>query len=290
MSNDVCEIYESVVSGEKSLEEGCRKIVEVIFKNPRKFGISDMQEDDQSEFVLYLLLHIQKTVLNYTSGLSSFSTYIIGCIQMLRFAWYRDYYHKKARQESVKQYYIKEEAKLVCEDEIAYETNVYHKSSNNQLNTTQIQVLLILALKSCYYLTPYHIRILASKTGCSEAEIYKMKEFLESSLQGKIKRNTIMKNKINTAYINKNRCAYELMCVKEGGTISERLKTKQDLYSYRWKKYIHDLHNFPKVKPSNEQIAELLNLKVHVVYRILHELKNVNENAVLEYYSFTPME
>ncbi len=279
MSKTLNEVYQCIKENRLSLEEGSKKIIEHIYSNPLRFGLVQMSEDERSDFILYLFEHFNNIIMNYSENMSAFSTYIINVVKKKKCAWYRNCFRARAKQESVKQYYINEEPKVFCEDPILYCNNV----KNERLyNHKEALAILVIALKSSYYLTPYHISVLSQKTGYSEKTLCELKERIEQCIQKKIDLCTSTYEKISSSYIKKNSCYYELMRVEKNSCISERLKERHITYTLNWKRHLINYKKKSLIRPSNSQIAEVLNLKEHVVSRIIRET-DFNKIESLQY-------
>ncbi len=280
MKNAMNEIYQKIKENSIKRDAAIKNIVEVIYRNPILYGLTRMNEDDQSEFLLYLFTHMNKIIDNYCEGIASFSTYLVHVIQKTRCSWYRNYYHNEARKESVKQYFIEEESRIICEDSVPYTCEDCESYSRFNTSKNTAFIILVIALKCCYYLTPKHIALISSKAGYKESYIYELKESLESKLTNKIFRKQQIQEKINNAYIKKNSCMFELMCIDDNSTLSVRLKSKNLYYTQHWKTYIEKLKLTSLIRPSNNQIAQALHVKSHVIHKIIHNSKILEKDLV----------
>ncbi len=279
MRSVVNDVYQELSKGCICVSDASKKIIECIFRAPHKFGLSHMEEDEKSEFLLFIFTHLEKIIDNYTETLSSFSTYLTNVIVNLRKSWYREYYHSIARHKTVKYFLEKEKSYFASDIEEKYELEREYNNDREAYTSVEVYSLLVLALKSCYYLTPSHISILSKKTGFSEETLYALKEELDSKLTKKIEKHSLESEKINGMYIKKNSCQLELMCIDQNSTIAKRLEQKQMFYTKTWKNHISKLRNFSPVKPSNKQIGEVLHIQEHLVMRLLGEVKKLEKKA-----------
>ncbi len=273
------ELYVKLSIGEITIEEAGKQVIKCIYLAPKLFNTIKMHDDERSEFILFLLGKMQKIILNYSKGLSSFSTYLTNVVKNLQKSWYRQYYHKQAQQESVKYYYKMEKAELFsCDNTEDYCVTKYdNNASGKKISDDDILKIMVIALKSCYYLTPHHIRLLAKKTGYSEDEIYELKAELEKPLENKIKRYLKDQESINSAYIKRNRCRIELMCIDNDSSMGHQIKKSYDHYTRLWHVNVQKHNKLTYVKPSNIQISRILHVKEHKVYHILDDMKKLQQ-------------
>ncbi len=283
MRNVVNEIYEDYEKGLLSSKDASNKILVCLFKSPKLFGLYNMGEDEQSEFLLYLLEHMQNILLKYRRDLSTFSTYITSNIISLKKSWFREFYHKKAKQESIKYYIKTEEDYLMCENSVEYNPSAILDSHCNLQNLKKKDALtiLILALKSCYYLTPNHIFTLAKITNYTEEDLFELKETLEKLMKKKIDSAEEKKERINLSYIKRNSCRLELDFVDENSYVAKRLRNNYNHYSRNWNYNMKSLKKLKGIKPSNGQLAQVLHMKEHAVYKILKEAKTTDHIKLL---------
>lgn len=281
MYKKVNEIYGQILSNHVSIEKGSKEIIECIFLAPAKFGLHFMKPDQQSEFILFLLVNMPHYIKNYSISRAQFSTYLTSIIINMKKTWYRQYYRKSAQEQSIQYYCTNEE--LILEDSAnatqycgSYDKKEFREDSACHKQSYPLR-LLILALKACYYLTPEHIRILAKKTGYSEDTIYHYKYNLEQLMQKKIERHTINEHKVNSAFIKKNRCLIELMNLHPETSLAHRVRKSYAYYAYLWNRKVKKYTEAPHVRPTNSDIGQVLHIKQHQVYQALRQIKKENE-------------
>lgn len=280
MAKKVNEIYRDIISEKISLDEGSKQIIECVFLESSKFGLHFMQPDQKSEFILFLLSHMPQYVKNYSVSRAQFSTYLTAIINNMRKSWYRQYYRSNAHNQSIQYYCTTEE--LIIEDsenssQYASAYDIKGKKANISPVATHNKAyplrLLILSLKACYYLTPEHIQLIAKKTGYSEDAIHQYKHDLEKLMHKKIERHKTSEHKINSAFIQKNRCFIELMNLQPESPLAQRVKKAHSHYTYMWHRKIKQYNACPHIRPTNEEIGQVLHMKQHQVYQALHQIK-----------------
>lgn len=280
MQKNVNEIYSDILNKKISIEDGSKKIIECVFLASSRFGLHFMKADQKSEFILFLLTNMPRYISNYTISRAQFSTYLTSIIINMRKSWYRQYYRNNAHEKSI-QYYCTSEELIIEDSENCSKYLSEYKLKNNNENVTSIIAhnkgyplrLLILALKSCYYLTPEYIHLIAKKTGYSEKSIHKYKHDLEQLMHTKIERHKISEHKINSAFIKKNRCRIELMTLQPESTLAHRVRKAHSYYTYAWHQKIKQYSESPYVRPTNVEIGQVLHMKQHQVYQALCQIK-----------------
>ncbi len=279
MREAVNDAYEQMVNGLITVKEASKIIIECIFRYPNKFGLLYMEEDEKSEFILFLFMRMENIIKNYVKDLSTFSTYITNVAKSLSKSWFREYYHQSAKQISLK-YYIKNEGEsLISEQSEVYDSLTYSRKSITKTEYTDSEIfsILVLALKASYFLTPKHIEILSQKTGYDQETLYGYKEYIEQKIQKKIERNKLLMNRLNSSYLNKNCCDFELMCLEKNTSLACRLEKKKKSYTHTWQQYRKRVQNSSTVKPSNNLIASVLNVSPNAVIKVLRNYKKKYE-------------
>ncbi|MFI3257689.1 MAG: hypothetical protein R3Y36_05265 [Spirochaetales bacterium] len=277
MEKDVNEIYRHITEKTVSLEDGIKHIAECIFLAPQKFGFYYIDRDLRSEFMLYLLENLPNYIKNYCEGRAKFSTYMSAIINNVKKSWYRQYCRHFAYEASIQAHYINEELILQDTEPCAYYLNQHDFKTEGRkplkCSRTESLRLLILGLKSCYYLTPEHIAVLSEKTGYSQEQIYRYKFNLETLMQQRIDKNKCAEEKINTAYMKKNRCFIELARVQAGSPLAVRIQKSHAYYTDKWKQKRKNLSSGRPLRPTNDEISRVLDMQQHQIYQALLQIK-----------------
>lgn len=280
MYKKVNEIYSEILSKKISIQDGSKQIIECVFLAPSKFGLHFMKPDQKSDFIVFLLTHMPRYIENYSISRAQFSTYLMAIILNMKKSWYRQYYRNTAQEQSLQNYCTSEE--LIIEDSencsrylsgyVQKPAKKYEIRGIKQKKAYPLR-LLILSLKACYYLTPEYINLIAKKTGYTEEDIHQYKHDLEELMQKKIERHKINEHRINSAFIKKNRCLIELMTLQPESPLAQRVKKAHSHYTYMWQRKIKQYNDCPRVRPTNEEIGQVLNMKQHQIYQALHQIK-----------------
>ncbi len=252
-------------------DKACKQILEYIFLYPHKFGISKLNEDDRSDFLLFFFNQLPKILKNYSPKLSSFSTYLINNVKNLKKSWYRTFYRRHAQAESIDLYCKQDSSIFANDDEETYHTcNIQYSIKSNR----DAFKILVLGLKSSYYLTANHIALLSEVTGISIDKISEYKHALDLTIEKKIDRYKKEIEKKNKAFIQKNRCSIELEYVNKQTCLAEHIEKSQSYYTRVWYNALREKSIGKVVRPSNSAISKVLNVREHLIYHALHELKH----------------
>ncbi len=270
MCENVDDIYGLLKCNTISLDNASKKLFERIYLKPTSFGIFYMTEDDRSDYMLFLFDKLPRIIENYSEKMSTFTTYIITCVKNLKKTWYRRYYRKCAQNVSITQYCKHDYTLFVGEQDEEYTTEVNDYDICNNKDKFK---LLVLGLKSCYFLTDLHISMLSKKTGICIDTICEYKHYLDATIEKKVTRYEKEKEKINKAFIQKNRCSYELSCINNDSSMGQHVLKSQKYYTRVWQRGIHDNACIKRLRPSNKEISKVLNVYEHTVYHALRDLK-----------------
>ena len=88
------------------------------------------------------------------------------------------------------------------------------------------------------------------------------------------------KEKINSAFIKKNRFSLELMNIDHNSSLAYHIKKAQIFHTKQWKDNLKRYNEAPAIKPSNANIAEILHIKESKVYQLLHESKDRHKKGL----------
>lgn len=272
MLNDLNQQYIDFETGVLTKDQLAKSIIETIYIEPHRFGLANMESDHKNEFMIFLLVRIQDYITRYSKSISTFSTYICGTIFNLRKSWFREYYHKVAHTKSVQYFYESEENYEIAEEEPEY---TYTKKYN-QLSKKDIIIILVLALKSFYYLEKHHIMYISQITNIPVNTIYELIHKITLTADKKCQKHTEEFNKLNKSYIKKHRFRIELMHIDSSSILAHHLEKYHQFYTNKWKDCLKRYNSAPPLKPSNAHIAKVLQIKEFQVYQIIKECKERN--------------
>ena len=175
MKTNLDKLYENYVNGFINSKNLTNKIIESIFLEPQRFGVTIMDSDQKSDFIIYLLQKIEPYILRYSKELSLFSNYIISLVYNLRKSWIREFCHTSAHKQSITYYIESEEPKYVlAEHDYAYNEQNDKNISYDNLTSRDKITILVLALKSFFYLEDIHIAHISNVTKISQNDIHEL--------------------------------------------------------------------------------------------------------------------
>ncbi|MGI5174179.1 hypothetical protein H0R92_11355 [Treponema sp. OMZ 840] len=283
---NINEIYAQIFRKEISLKEGVKRIIAYIYNEPALFGLAHIDPDLKSDIIVRLLEKMPRYIANYSSTKAFFSTYIVTIILNLLKSEYRDLYRKKAHESSI-MYYLSEKNMTgsdVLEDS-AYSDEQYDSytfpvnKKEGKKQGLKPKHMLILALKACYYLNESQIHRLAKMTGYTEDEILHYKSELEKSIQKRIKYSEEIQYRLNNSYMLKNRCFLQLMSLPPDSVLFDYVTKRHMHYKQSWYKGLRMYSHACFVRPTNKEIARVLNMKQHQVYQALRYIRELADKT-----------
>ena len=279
---NINEIYARISRNEIPLDDGARKIVAWIYNNPALFGLSYIDSDFKSDIILKLLERMPKYIANYSDSKSVFSTYLITVISNLLKTGYREQFRQKAHESSI-MYYLNEtgaflpavlaDSSAPWESSGTYAAFSAENESEGGCKKLKPKHILILALKACRYLDEKQIRRIAQLTGHSESDIAGYKYRLEKSMQKRLEQYEELKQRLNSSYMLKNRCFLQLMTLPPDSALFKRIAKNYTFYTQSWKNRLRLYAQAGRLRPTNVEIAKVLNMKLYQVYQALRYMR-----------------
>ena len=295
MTAEMNGIYEAITEKKISLCEGVKRIITFIYLNPQLFGLMNIDADLRSNIMVKLLENLPVYIANYSNARAFFSTYMSAIILNLLKSEYRNLYRQQAHESSIVYYLSKENETAIdgvwdntsaadtledsgssCSEGI-YAGYRYKKNTvSGRLNSVH---MLILALKACYFLTDTQIRRLSKITGYTEDEIYEYKRKLEGAMQKRLKRYKEIQYRLNNSYMMKNRCFLQLMTMPPDSALFNKLSKTYGYYTQSWRTKLRLSQSCGRLRPTNDEIADVLHLQSHQVYQALRYIRSIGSSA-----------
>lgn len=289
-------IYDEIINKKIPWDEGIKRMIGYIYENPQLFGLQHIDADLKSNIIVKLLERLPIYIANYSSSRAFFSTYMNSIILNLIKSQYREFYRKKAHESSIL-YYLEKEKQTAAESaadegytadtledsgtetaEGIYAGYRYRKNASGKLTATHI---LILALKACYFLTDTQIRRLSEITGYTETEIYEYKRKLEEAMQKRLKRYKEIQYRLNNSYMMKNRCFLQLMTMPPDSALFNKLSKTYGYYTQSWHSKLRLSHSAGRLRPTNDEIADVLHLQAHQIAHALRYVRSIGKQKIL---------
>lgn len=314
---DINEIYSLVSEGSLSEKEALDILVVYISKNPLVFGLYGYDEDFRSELVLQILEKGNVIFKNYNESTGSFFTYlycyikstVLFLIKRCDVSNYHDYFDFFEGIETYSENqisYLQNEIAWLEQNlntqEFSYPNqqnkDVFFQEESNFLTKMKEtspflakKVVLILILKSCYYITDSQINKLCDIFELDKNDIFQKIQKLNNTLSEKIERKHCYEERRNNAYFRKNKYAREIEILKEkSDDVSlikkEYLEKKFDKTTKCWSILNDKLQSgYKNIRPTNKNIANLTGIcerQVSYYIKNAKELKKEAEEEILE--------
>lgn len=276
-----------------TLKEASDKTIEAVYKNPFYFRLEKMQEDDRSDFILYLYSKTEQIIQSYKPELSSFRTYLASFIKSMLRSWMKIKYRKEAQSKAIEDYALTEFTVSVSDTEEEYEieNDSYIKNFSEMplrvrqyLRTCLKKIpdstkIMLLALKSENFINASHIRKLHKITDIPEEKILDM--FLK--LQGPLYKKKLLFNHQkeiqNKSYILKKRSGLLLEKTDEQSNFFTQLEKSRDFHDEIWRNQTERLKKTRFFIPSNMEISKVLGITSDQVRRLQKCLRNLEKEV-----------
>lgn len=269
-------------------------LLEHLFLNREKAGLSRIDDDCFSEFLIYLAEHLDPVIKRYNSSVSDFTNYFFGVLRSSFFWWYRkyrsqldnNYYLAAVGGEDIdeREYEYKcseksneietnekllsvEDLKKITEAKIgaSYKDVLKHKRiSNVSDSNTEVlrnEACLVLAVKSCFFIDDEMIEKLSVITGIPFDEILDLVNQAKSSMNRKIFNKKELERKRNFAYFQKKKS--ELCAAGRRNYFWDVyfLDEKSRFHDRKWLQILEKLKTCNlKMVPSNNVVGMILGI------------------------------
>lgn len=162
---------------------------------------------------------------------------------------------------------MEEESLFSCEKKEDYSCVIKETSLDKQQ-------LLVIALKSAYFLTANHIKSISQKTGYEEEYIWKLKKMIDDHMIEKYERNNERIQKINRSYYYRQRALETLGYLQKNNPNYPKVYQTFLFHDENWKRKREKIR-YRAITPVNSYIASLLNISESVVIRAVTKAKNI---------------
>ena len=267
-----------------SSKEAVKEIMDKVFRQKQFFGLNKLEEDSLSDFIVYFYPQVEHFMKLFDESKSSFSTYLYGVISSNLQTWYRIHYKNKAQDMALKKYAIEERVLETAEQQEKYlaepktkngtdftvAQNDYTEKLPKCVKSIAPQTkLMLLALKSVYFLTDRHIYKLSLFTGFSRKEIENKMKHLNALMKNRLAETKMYIERQNAEYIRIKKAEYIIRNFPEGCVLYRSAVSARKFHTKRWKTQTEKLRKYKKICPSNSQIAKVMNLNPSQITRIL---------------------
>lgn len=292
-ASSITKVYVSLLNKEITKENAINKLIVLVLENPHFFGLENLNKEDMQDFLFYFIQKVDKVFNNFNPEKSKFSSYFQSHIRFALESWrkYLGQYYTKSLLftndpdydffESNNEYAYSPEHNL--ESSISETEPIYYpqyRKNQKQTELTELEILII-TLKSSYYISNEHIERILNNVSISKFQLLNYIKNLNEKMIDKICRKNklvqlvnqdyvklrVLKNKINDAYYN--------------STKQQILKNQYKVLKKRRSQRIERLKKI-KIIPSDTEISKLLNISTAKIRYLLKKNYRVYNIKVLQ--------
>lgn len=312
-----------VKGGLISPQQGAKELLSLIFQNKAFFGLQALGEDDFMDFLEFQYKGLERILALYNQNLGNFSNFLYTNVQCNYSTWKRGLNQKNLREKTL----MLTQEDCCFEAELKFHSNetalVYEKSeelknkerelkliqkellgkkyetltgSGNPGKSSQKYVrlynlrrraILVLTLKSCFFITEEHIRKASILTNIPYENLeYLCRQAMDSMSKRMARREKVISCR-NNAFFYHKRYELELSRYHKNSHWYDSIKTRDDKKTDIWKaknKLLNERRFLPT--PSNRAIARLTGMNERQISYILQQAEhNVDNISLKDYYS-----
>lgn len=291
------------------------KLLEFIFTNKNRLGMTVLDEDDFSDFIIFMTPKLERIVEKYTSEIGTFSTYFIGVLNISRQWWQKKRAEKNQKRrcctfvseeayeekssfytdnESARSIEINESSVTLSElEKKVHEKLTYKKVGRSRRNQEakipkeeqSAIMLLVLAIKSCYFIDERMMIKIAAITNRDPRWLSTVLSEARSTIETKIRHIRKIEQARNASYFFRKQL---LMHRQELQDLYSSMITKDEklrIHTQRWEKCVKAIGNkHHRLSPSNVTVARILGLNARQVAYILKIAYNNIDTLKLKCY------
>lgn len=302
---DLNDLPEMVKTNEISALAATKLIAADVLQKPQNYKVPVTNEEIRSELSLRLIQNSDYIFSHFKNDLCSFKTYLCSFIRfqimnIIRDAYKKDKIDTHVTEMSVFNY--EDDNEKYKEDEASFKIgHTYNTCFNRPANcnksylvnesftsffetkpSKKIRSTLVLALKSCYYLTPDHIDKISNYCGIKRKELEILVNDLKESLKDKHDKLEEIKNHRDKSF--ELHIKFQKLIEKA----STESKKQEYLKCYarhteNWKKknLLLQEQSF-KVCPTNKRLAELLGVCERQIGYYLQNAENLLDTEIVD--------
>lgn len=302
LSFNVNVIMEQLIKGEISRKAAVDLTCKFICKNYKVFGLEKYDEDFRSDIVLSILEKGEKILDEYNAELGDYFNYLYMIVNAQRLAKIRSIAKRKVRE-----YFLIQNGPLyLAEKEFSYskpafspvkntekKAYVYRPISAECVRKTLTRIakenknkkLLILALKTSFYLTDEHISRISSFYALPEEHFHNIIQFFKDDLMEKAERRNKLEERRNYAYFHQKNYEKRIEIIKDSENYSNHQLLLDEMeymlhkHNRSWNHLNKKLINgYIMLRPTNKTIADYVGICERQVAYYLNRLKTAEED------------
>ena len=290
-----------------SLNQACMSVYTIIYKNPARFKLIDLQEDDRSEFLLqFLQSFIKRLILDYDSQICPFGAFVNTILSKAKKTYLKNKFSKDYFDKLYIHDHIYEQSQLltqsndtlyVSDSQVEYCAKPYEVPqlvykrlfyppkitlTKEQNKNKDIKLgLIILALKSAWYINDEQI--------CKISKINNISSNVLNDSICKLKAKLINKSLCRKKVEHTRNRAYNFINFyneQKNKNLNDKFKAYEfDKKIDTWNNVFNskiDLLNSGKLKiaPSNDDIQTVTGIKQHKISYILRKVRALDFNKI----------
>ncbi len=293
-------IIESFQKNEIDSGEMRNRLLEFMFTNKHRLGMTILDEDEFSDFLVFMTPKLERIIGKYTSEIGTFSTYFIGVLNISRQWWQKKHSEKLQKRrcctfvseeayeekssfytdnESARSIEINESTVSLEELEKKVQEKLTYKkmgrsSRNKELKISREEqsatMLLVLALKSCYFIDEPMMLKIAEITNRDPQWLSAVLSEARSTIEAKVRHIKKIEQARNASYFFRKQL---LMHRQELQDLYSSMITKDEklkIHTQRWEKCVKAIgKKNHRLSPSNVTVARILGLNARQVAYIL---------------------
>lgn len=300
---DVNRLPVLIREGALTEKQALNELAEFICTEPVLFGLHRYDEDFRSEVILCFLEKGHAMIRSFDSRFgqffSYFFSYVTGIICSLRRVEARTSMQNSVKiDECIKNWpdkisayrrtnfsrmnlpvlpfaYRNIPADKLREALMAGETKqVYVQAETEAVRKIPKKALLVLALKSSYYITDEQIKSISGICGVDSAALESAVQLLRDSLHGRAEKRQLLEEKRNRAYFYRQHYVKQLQLSDPDDGPQLKLMRKLDIQTVKWNSINTKLSSAgSSIKPTNKAVAEVIGISERQVAYYIRYLK-----------------
>ncbi len=288
------EIWTAWKDGQLTLEQAKNCLLETMFLHRREYGLGGLDDDEFSEFILYIQNRIPVLIEKYDPSIGEFSTYLFGTFT-LSLSWLKRRNRIKYQKDSLAMDITVEESyahpgETQPEEEAIDRRMAEYSIRRRPLNLATAApdprqeesmelnrlTFLVLALKSCHGITDDLVEKVALISGMEKPRLQELLDEARKSMVLKERKIHELENRRNYAYYHHKKLqAYSPDSLEECSKFRER-----------WARAIEELSVCrDRLVPTNKTVGKLLGISPRKVAYLLRRAHGNVDSTDLSCYA-----
>ncbi|MFA6936606.1 MAG: hypothetical protein WCQ67_00045 [Treponema sp.] len=302
-------LAQSYADGTMSPKECSLKLMEYVFLHKSLFGLRSLDEDDFLDFLLYEMPKFDRIFILYDKKIGTFFSFLQFTLRKAVNVWKKieirskvlddeittsqkiqieedsETYELEAegiefiKQEDNSKIELSVQSPFQFDNDMTYRLDKYKEDDvkKNKIANIQKEIVLILALKSIFYIDDELIDKVCAYTGVDKETFLSMQKTLNAELKTKIKRRESCVKCRNNSYYFHRKYLQELQYLSPHTSWCRLIQEKYEKHTQSWiNKNTRLKRKDYYVSASNRAVGKVLNLDPRHVKYILDKANNVD--------------